>query len=156
MRWSCGNSEGSFSILCLENHHASVISRKTQLTWFLLSRAFTWSHTCLLPAYLLHINKHSVLFSWDSVAVFLLAVCLSYAPRQHRGGDTLYNLWRVPGIYRETQRWRRLWLQWHTHIWWHNPLTSSVAHLCPPLLWVFPALHCDFGSRRTSSSSSLH
>lgn len=68
----------------------------------------TKRHTSLLFVYLsvkdTHINNHRALSSCASVAVFLLAGCLCFAPWQHRGGDALCNLWRVPGMGRERER----------------------------------------------------
>lgn len=106
---SRGNTEGSFGILSVQINIIPVLLPEN--TAYLISvgeGVYMVTHLSLRSVYFsikdMHTNKHSALSSCALVAVFLLAGCLCFAPRQHRGGDALCNPWCVPGIYRESER----------------------------------------------------
>lgn len=116
VRLSRGCHEGSFGILAVWRNTAAMPGKYNLPDSFVGGRGRSHAHIYVnrldthihLSVYLSVRNTHTqtnrARSSWASVAVFLLAGCLCFASRQHRGGDTLCNLWRVPGIYTETER----------------------------------------------------
>lgn len=169
VRLSRGCHEGSFGILSVWRNTAvmpgkhslpgSIVGgRGRSHAHIYVNRPDTHTHTS--PSTFLsettHTNKHRARSSWASVAVFLLAGCLCFASRQYRGGDTLCNLWRVPGIYTETEREMEKGVPAVTHTHTHYDIIYWPLQWPVPLLWLFPASLCDFGNRRRTSLFTLH